>query len=114
MTIFYKCQNLLDVAVIDLSFSSCYNLISDYQSTYPAEHYIGKISSLIFVSALILNYLYLLDIANKKPWLLGMGNSLMIVENLSLKVVQKSVRVRSLNIIFRIKLMVFMACIVAL
>jgi hypothetical protein len=102
------------MVLVDLSFSAFYNLVSDYQPTYPTEYYIGKISSGIFISALTVNYIYMIYVAGHKPWKLGVNRTVMLVNNLWLESVKKSISVRKLNVLFRIKIMIFMACIVTL
>jgi hypothetical protein len=102
------------MVLVDLSFSAFYNLVSDYQATYPTQYYIGKISSGIFISALTVNYIYMIYIAGRKPWELGVNRTVMLVNNLWLESVRRSISVRKINILFRMKIMMFMACIVTL
>lgn len=112
--IYHVYQVMTDMVIVDVAFACFYNLVTDYKTSYPMVHYIGKTLSSIFISIMVLNYLYVLDIASCKPWKMGIYQSRMVLENLNKTVARSSVLVRSINIVFRIKIILLMGCLIML
>jgi hypothetical protein len=107
-------QMMTEMVIVDVAFACFYNLVTDYRTSQPAIHYYGKAISSLFISMMILNYLYVLEIACTKPWRLGVYQTHMVLENLNPVAARSSVMVRSLNVVFRLKIILLMACLIML
>lgn len=69
---------------------------------------------MLFLCTITFTYLRILEKATCAPWKLSLYESKMIKENLEKEQVRKSAIVRSMNIIFRLKIIYLLACIVML
>lgn len=74
--------SMIESTFIDIIFSSCYNLITDYRSSYPLSHVLGKTLAVFFLSIIIWRYFYLLETASCQPWKLTLYETKMLLENL--------------------------------
>ena len=105
---------MIESTFIDIVFASCYNLITDYRNSYPFYHILGKTLAVAFLSIIIWRYIYVLETASCQPWKLTLYETKMLLENLEKESAQKSILVRSMNIVFRLKIVFLLACIVML
>jgi len=100
--------------MVDLSFACFFNLVSDYKDNNPVTYYSGKIISGFFVSSIIVLYMRLGEMGLYTPQKFKMFESQLITDNLHFETVEKSFNVRLINVIFRLKIIFLMACIIML
>ena len=105
---------VIEMVVVDLVFASFYNLVSDYRDTNQVAHYSGKMMSGIFISLILLLYMKTAEKSIYTPQKMLPFESGMITENLYLPAAKNSINVRMINMIFKIKIVFLMACIIML
>lgn len=108
----YLYSLVMEVAFVDLSFSCFYNLISDYWTSHTRADNLGRVMALIFSSALIYHYLSISERIIFSPSKIKPFEKMIIFENLKdKKLIKKKSTLNLLNIIFKLKIILLMACI---
>lgn len=107
-------SSLLEMIVVDLAFACFYNLVTDYSTSQPTVHYVGKMLSSVFISVLILHYLNILEVALYSPHKLADFQHQLVTDSFEKQALKKSLNVRSINILFRLKIVALMASIIML
>lgn len=109
----YLYSMAMELSFVDLSFSCYFNLVSDYQTYHSRADNLGRFVSFVFSSALIYHYLSIGEKIILFPSKLKRFEKMIIFENLKSKELTKQNRtVNLLNIIFKLKIILLMACII--
>lgn len=107
----YCYQITIEMSLVDLCFSTTFNIEGDY-SNGPTSFYIGKFASLFILSMILIHYLNLFIIGQKKFKTLSKFERELMEEGLNKKAFIKFKSVRVLNTTFKLKTVFMMVIIV--